>query len=76
MDDLAFYRPVSPISCVAKLFDRLVQARLVWTLEKRRLLPDAMIGFCSRLSATVNLLGFVSALVQAKQEEKSSTAAV
>lgn len=62
MDDLASYRPVTLTFCVARLFECLVQARLVWTLEKRRLLPDAMTGFRTRLSATDNLLDFLSAL--------------
>ena len=39
------YRPVSLLSCLGKVIERLVQARLYWLLEHRSLLHPAQAGF-------------------------------
>ncbi|KAG0421805.1 hypothetical protein HPB47_002316 [Ixodes persulcatus] len=45
------YRPVSLTSCVSKVFERMVQARLRWYLDAHCLLPECMTGFRRGLSA-------------------------
>ena len=39
------YRPISLISCLAKLFERLVYARLRWWLEMKSAFPNHQCGF-------------------------------
>ncbi|KAM7289881.1 hypothetical protein ISCGN_030009 [Ixodes scapularis] len=73
--DLSSYRPVSLTSCVAKLFERLVHARLIWWLEEQNLLPSNITGFRSRLSAQDSILVIVSAVHHAAASRKSTVAA-
>ncbi|KAG0442978.1 hypothetical protein HPB47_015420 [Ixodes persulcatus] len=61
--------------CVAKLFERLVHARLIWWLEEHHLLSLNMTGFRSRLSAQDSILDIVSALQHAAASRKSTVAA-
>ena len=44
------YRPVSPLSVVSKIFEKLVNNRIVNHLEKCGLLSDFQYGFRSFLS--------------------------
>ena len=44
-DSPGSYRPVSLLSCLGKVVERLVQARLYWHLENRNLLHPAQSGF-------------------------------
>lgn len=60
--DLSSYRPVSLTSCVSKLMEKLVCARLMWWLEHRKKLPACMTGFRQRLSAQDSVLDLVSHL--------------
>jgi hypothetical protein len=39
------YRPISLISCLYKVLERIVNKRLVYTLEARNLLPSQQYGF-------------------------------
>lgn len=57
---LISYRPVSLTSCVAKLMEKMIHARLAWWVESRRHLPDCMTGFRPRLSAQDSILDLVS----------------
>ena len=43
--DVGSYRPISLTSCVCKLFERMVNARLMWFLEKNNLLSPFQSGF-------------------------------
>ena len=43
--DVSSYRPISLISCLGKLMEKMVQARLSWWLETYSLLPDNQCGF-------------------------------
>lgn len=54
------YRPVSLTSCVAKLMERMVHARLSWFLESRRLLPNCMMGFRTKVCALDCVLDLIS----------------
>ncbi|KAM7313868.1 uncharacterized protein ISCGN_003655 [Ixodes scapularis] len=73
--DLSSYRPVSLTSCVAKLFKRLVHARLIWWLEEHNLLPSNITGFRSRLPAQDSILDIVSAVQHAAASRMSTVAA-
>jgi hypothetical protein len=39
------YRPISLTSCVCKLFEKMVNNRLVYTLENREVVPAQQYGF-------------------------------
>ena len=39
------YRPIALTSCSCKLYERMVNARLVWVLESKRLLSNRQFGF-------------------------------
>ena len=39
------YRPVSMLSCVSKVLEKLVGERMKWYIEKHRLLSDSQVGF-------------------------------
>ena len=55
-DEAASYRPISLTSCLSKVFERIVNNRLSWFLESKRLLPNAQSGFRSGRSTTDNLV--------------------
>jgi hypothetical protein len=42
---LASYRPISLTSCVCKLFEKMVNNRLVHTLENKGVIPEQQYGF-------------------------------
>ena len=44
------YRPISLLSCTAKLMERIVTTRLVWHLEKKGLLIPQQAGFRKHMS--------------------------
>ena len=50
------YKPISLTSCLGKLFERMLFARLNWWLESSSLLPDYQCGFRQGRSTTDNLL--------------------
>lgn len=56
---LTSYHPISLISCVAKLFERMVQRLLVWFLESQDLLPQRMFGYMASLSSQDCVLDLV-----------------
>ena len=43
--DASSYRPISLLSCLGKLMERMVCQRLMWYLESSSLLPDSQCGF-------------------------------
>lgn len=59
---LGSYRPVSLLSCVAKLFERLLLYRPRWFLEGNDLLSPEQTGFRSHLGAQDNIIDFKSAV--------------
>ena len=59
----ADYRPISLTSCVGKLAERVVKARLYAYLENNKLLPDQQSGFRRRRSTADNLI-FVTQKIQ------------
>ena len=53
------YRPVSLTSVICKLFERILQNKIVDHLEKNSLLKNSQHGFRGKLSCTSNLLAFL-----------------
>ena len=50
------YRAISLLSCLSKIFERLVNARLTWHLETKNLLPNFQSGFRKGRSTMDNLV--------------------
>jgi ribonuclease HI len=50
------YRAISLLSCLSKIFERLVNARLTWHLETKNLLPNYQSGFRKGRSTMDNLV--------------------
>ena len=57
------YRPIALTSCVCKLFERMVNNRLVWYLESKNLLSNRQFGFRKNRS-TIDPLLMLSREVQ------------
>ena len=57
------YRPIALTSCVCKLFERMVNNRLVWYLESKNLLSNRQFGFRKNCS-TIDPLLMLSREVQ------------
>ncbi|KAM7307464.1 hypothetical protein ISCGN_011100 [Ixodes scapularis] len=68
------YRPVSLTSCVSKVFERMVQARLRWYLDAHCLLPECMTGFRRGLSAQDSILDLTSDLEDNKNKRRTTVA--
>ena len=45
LDSIASFRPISPTSCVSKLFERIVLSRLLFFLESNSILSPRQAGF-------------------------------
>ena len=64
------YRPISLISCLGKLFEKMVQARLLWWLESSSLLPDNQCGFRPGRGTTDVLLQLEHGVFKGFKENK------
>ena len=54
--DPCSYRPVALTSCICKIMERMINDRLVWYLEKNKLLSSVQCGFRKRRSTTDHLV--------------------
>ena len=64
------HRPISLLSCVSKLCERLVNRRLVYLLENRRLLNPNQAGFRRRRSTEDQILRVTQAVADGLQGRK------
>ncbi|KAM7304186.1 hypothetical protein ISCGN_014086 [Ixodes scapularis] len=66
------YRPVALTSCVSKLFERLLQARLSWYLEKHEGFPKCTTRFRKGLTAQDSILDLTSDLEDNKYKRRNT----
>ena len=61
----ANYRPIALTSCLSKIMEKMVNARLVWFLEKKGILSPAQSGFRKMQSTTDALIRLESSICEA-----------
>jgi hypothetical protein len=64
------YRPVSLLSCIGKLLERIVNKRLLWHLESNSILADTQSGYRQHHSTEDQLAYFTQNIEDAFQEKK------
>lgn len=69
------YRPISLMCCLGKLLEKIVSNRLMWHLEKFKLLSDFQMGFRKHRSP-VDQLVLVENIIQDSFAERKHTVAV
>ncbi|CAF4142911.1 unnamed protein product [Rotaria magnacalcarata] len=50
------YRPISPLSCLGKLLERIIKQRLLLELNSRNILPQHQAGFRPKKSTMYNII--------------------
>jgi len=61
--ELANYRPVSLISQIGKIFERIVKAKIMTFLETNRLICNSQHRFRSKRSCLTNVLEFMEIIL-------------
>ena len=69
------YRPISLTSCVGKLMERLINARLTWFLEKEKIITPRQAGFRQHRS-TEDQATYLSQEIEDALQDKKLTLAV
>lgn len=72
--DIASYRPIALASCIGKLMERMVLARLEWYLEHYQVYPDAVAGFRRGRSSIDNVIDLVTYVEHQKSCKRLSAA--
>jgi hypothetical protein len=68
------YRPISLLSCVCKLMERIINSRLMWHLEEKRLLLPQQAGFRKYMSTEDQVATIAQGIDDAFQEESQTVA--
>ena len=69
------YRPISLISCVGKLMERLINTRLVWYLEEKKHITPEQAAFRQDRS-TENQITYIAQAIEHAFQDKKHTLAV
>ena len=64
------YRPISLISCLSRLLEKIINKRLIWYLEKMKLLDVNQLGFRVGKSTIDSITALVSEIQQAFASNK------
>jgi hypothetical protein len=74
-DELTSYRPISLLSIVSKVFEKLLLKRLLSVVENNRLLPNRQFGFRKRHSTTEETHQIVQRINEALENKQYCSAA-
>lgn len=74
-DDVASYRPISLLSVIAKIFEKLIRDRLKPIITERNIIPNHQFGFRDNHS-TIDQVHRISEFIESAYEEKKTCAAV
>lgn len=74
--DPSNYRPISLLSCVSKIVEKMVKIRLIRFLEKHRIINEKQSGFREKRQTTDNLLFFAQKVFEALDENKKTCGVV
>lgn len=68
--DPSSYRPISLISCLSRLLEKIINKRLIWYLEKMKLLDINQLGFRIGKSTLDSITALVSEIQRAFENNK------
>jgi len=74
-DDPKSYRPITLTSCVGKLLEKMVNTRLVISLEARNLIPEQQFGF-RKMKSTIEPLVKITSDILSSFQSKQTTLCV
>ena len=69
------YRPISLTSCMCKLMEQMVNKRLMWYLERNKILMDEQAGFC-QFPSTENQIAYIAHTIEDGYQRQQHTATV
>lgn len=72
--ELTSYRPIALASCVGKVMERMILARLEWYLERHKVYPNAMAGFRRLRCSIDNVIDLVTYVQHQKRLKRLSVA--